>query len=111
MSITIHNETGETSDTKIFDESGTDLIKKTSIESLQIDFGKYGDLVKAIISLGLVKVKMTANLVEWRVNDPGSENGEWVTVSEIVTKDNRRFIYHDDGKVEVLKPIKFVNTL
>src|SRR6266550_2631922 len=105
MSITIHNETGEASDTRVFDENGEDLIKKTYIETLHINFGKYGDIVKAILSFGMVRVKTEANLVEWRVRDPQSENDEWVTVSEIITKDNRRFIYHDDGTIEVVEPI------
>ncbi len=101
MTITIKNDTGAVlGDTHVYTDDGIDITDKLSIESLKIDFPAVGDYVRAKISIGMLRVEIKSNDVEWLVKNPVTQQFE--SISSINFTDGTRLVF-DKSDVRVYK--------
>jgi len=95
MSVTIVNNTGNTIGTKILDEEGNDICGTLFVESIKIDLGRAGDVIRADIVLGIVKTELKCQEVAWITKNPIT--GTIGQISSITFTDKSRVVFDDRG--------------
>lgn len=95
--IKILNDTGAARGTKILTEAGDDLCEILGVESLRLDFGDANSIIRAFVTLGLVKTETKVRLVEWLVRHP--INGKYQAIQSISFVDGTGVSFSEDGGV------------
>lgn len=98
--ITIKNDTGTLNDTRLIGPDGVDLVNVVGLEGVTIMMRPGDPFVRACASMGLMRVDVAADKVEWLVKNP--LQGDLAPVASITFVDGTTVRFSPDGAPEVV---------
>lgn len=106
--ITIKNDTGLASDTRVIGDDGADLCKAMFVDRLSFEVAP-DQICRATIHVGIVKTETKCGKVEWLTRNPISGNFE--AVQSITFSDGSAVVLHNGGATTVPPPPKRVQPI